>query len=258
MAGDNPPKQRREQTDRIAAISHRIAEIGQQISAPIRNLENKFVALIDEMQTNNEAAETREKEYQERSLREVKRSARWTIGFSFSNLILSAAVFWILWNQLHAMRIDHRAWIRIEHAIEPIVYGQPLQAKFNVINTGKTPAKQVNMVYLVEKVATGSSPNFTSAPGMKSFSGLLIPNGSYPVTVARYSESGHLDPLVLTKTDVDEIMSGKAYVAIIAKITYLDIYDIPHWINFCYWKSYSLGDYNSRECVKYNDVDNNN
>jgi hypothetical protein len=67
VAGDNPPKQpkedseRREQAKRIAEISHRISGIGPQISAQISGLGHRLTSLIDQIQTDNKTTETREK-----------------------------------------------------------------------------------------------------------------------------------------------------------------------------------------------------
>ena len=71
-------------------------------------------------------------------------------------------------------------------------------------------------------------------------------------------DKADLDNLpLLTKTEVAEIESGESYIVVFARITYFDVYGISHWINFCSWQAHRPGNYSSRDCVEYNNVDNN-
>ncbi len=79
-------------------------------------------------------------------------------------------------------------------------------------------------------------------------------DNSVPMFTETYDLS---NPALLTKADIDDLNSGKAYVAVVGKITYIDVYGISHWIDYCHWQSFRPGPYEARKCVEYNDVDNN-
>jgi hypothetical protein len=264
VASEDPPKQPRERSERrkqgnsIAEISHRIADIGHQISVAIRDLGNQIFALTNQIHADNKTTDTREKENQDRSFHWVKVGTISSIVLSVFSLVTSGIALYVLNNQLYSMRVDHRAWITIEDIVfKPVEENKPLTVEFKIVNTGKTPAKHVNMFLSVEKVASSSSPTFTP-PSLKSFFGLISPNSPYIETVeSQKDKPDPFTPLLLTRTDVDEIKSGKSYIAAIATIEYLDIYDISHWVHHCFWKSEQIGTYTARQCVNYNQIDNN-
>lgn len=260
MAGNNPPKQPNPNTQGDKKDS-RIASIVQQISEPLRGLYNQFVALVNEIHANHEANETSQKKYQDSSLRWVKRGTVWSIALAVLNFILSGVVSIILWNQLHAQRIDQRAWIKIEHVLEEITENKPLWVKIHVTNTGKTPAKRVDGLFWLQKVASQASPNFASPGGahQASFTGILLPSSPINVRAARFTEQTPdiFNPPNLTKSDVEDIKYGRAYIAIFGKVTYFDIFDIPHWITFCGWEVRANGNYSAMECAEYNNIDKN-
>ena len=59
MASDDPPKEpakrieRRDKTNRIAEISHRIADIGNAISLAVRGVGDQIFTLRNQLQTEN-------------------------------------------------------------------------------------------------------------------------------------------------------------------------------------------------------------
>jgi hypothetical protein len=156
------------------------------------------------------------------------------------------------------MRIEQRAWIAIEHGFEPIAENKPLRAIVNLKNTGKTPAKNVDQRYSVQMVKSNESPNLNPVGGYTGFAALINPDTKAENKVPMFRATFDLlSPPLLTKADVDDLNSGKAYVAIVGRITYIDIYGVSHWIDFCDWRSSHRGTYSSRKCVEYNNLDDN-
>lgn len=160
---------------------------------------------------------------------------------------------------IRIFRQDQRAWINIRSRTQPIAENKPLKAKLTILNTGKTPAKRVIQKIVIQKVSSHESPTFTYSVFYNNFSPIINPNTArkIDVTMLTKEKSNPLDPPILTKADVDEINSGNAYVVVFGKIAYFDIYDIPHWITFCFWKAWRTGTYPTRPCSEYNEIDKN-
>lgn len=264
MANDNPPKhpgersQRRNQGNRISAISHRIAEIGHQISTSIRDLGRQFNTLTDEIQASNHTTDAREKENQNRSFRWVKIGTQASIVLSAFSVITSVLALVILNNQLHTMRIEQRAWIKISHELQPVAENKPLIAEITIKNIGKTPAKRIEGNYRVQKVRKDASPDMVSGNNFNNFIGILnqdTPSTSHVPMLRENTDI--LNPAILTKSDVAEIESGDVYIAVFGRLTYFDVYGTSHWINFCFWRTPKPGTYTSRGCVEFNNVDDN-
>jgi hypothetical protein len=260
MAQPDPPdhpnasRERREQAKGIAAI-------GQQISAPLRDLYNQFTALVDHIKTNNQTAERNQAEYQKSYLWWTKFSARSAVVFSFLSLVLSFLVFLILKNQFAVMRLDQRAWINISVTWQPIAENAPLTAVVRIVNAGKTPAKRIEEVFVIEKLRAQQPPSLTYSDllHLTGTVGIRIPNDPSETRVFMLNKEKPtvLDPPTLTKTDVDELNDGKAYIAVFGKVAYWDIHDIPHWIHYCTWHAPIPGVYAARQCSEYNDIDKN-
>jgi hypothetical protein len=64
---------------------------------------------------------------------------------------------------------------------------------------------------------------------------------------------------ILSASEYQELLDGKAYVAFYGRISYFDIFGTFHWVNFCGFGSPSSKSImvNTKKCVDYNDIDNN-
>lgn len=83
-----------------------------------------------------------------------------------------------------------------------------------------------------------------------AFHSLLPPGGHFVLKMR--SRGG------MTKDDIEELQSGSAYIVVIGKFNYEDIYDTPHWIKYCNPEFVGSGMYPaSAECVNSNETDNN-
>lgn len=266
MTSDNPPKQpnkrseRREQADRIAEISHRITDIGHAISVAVRGLGDQIFALTNQIQADSGATDTREKEHDTRSLFWVKWGTIFSIALSVFSLLTAVGALYVVYKQLSTMRIEQRAWITIEHKAAPIAENKPLITEIIIRNIGKTPAKQVVTTFQVEKVKRDHPPDLglIERKSVTTLIGIVNPNVIVPGNIPLLGEKSELlNPPVLRKGDVAEIKSGEAYIVAFGKVTYLDVYDTLHWIDFCSYQAKTPGTYNFGNCVQYNNVDNN-
>jgi hypothetical protein len=158
VTSDDPPKhpakrsEGREQAYHIAAIGHRIGEIGPQISAPIRDLGHQFSALVKQIHTDNKTTDTQEQVNHDRSFWWVKVGTIFSIVLGVSSLLTSGFALYVLYNQLYSMRIEQRAWIKIEYKGTQMEENKPLIAELIIKNIGNTPAKRLQANFMVKIV----------------------------------------------------------------------------------------------------------
>jgi hypothetical protein len=157
------------------------------------------------------------------------------------------------------MRIEQRAWIKIEHVATHFEENRPLIADLTIKNIGKTPAKRVDANFVIKIVKRDDAPDLKLVGSIfVAFSGLLNPDGVIPVPVTRLDKENLLDPLVLTKDEFVKFKSREAYIVVFGRLTYFDVYGTSHWIDFCAWPHNNRpGTYSSKECMDYNNVDDN-
>jgi hypothetical protein len=171
------------------------------------------------------------------------------------------------------MRQDQRPWVTITSRHGPIEEDGGLQDVLTLNDTGKTPAKDINIDADIEIVPHAASPRLaydrlhTIIP-----LNMLYPTVSTPVHVdrRRLSPITNADePWLISKPEKLSLLSGNSYSATYLFITYKDIYGVNHWQKWCVRRYYFTGigheeeralilDYSGAEaCNKYNDVDNN-
>jgi hypothetical protein len=169
------------------------------------------------------------------------------------------------------MRQDQRAWVYIENSVftgwkENI----PVIVHFNLVNRGKTPAKQIKANFILEKLSADTIPTFTyeGRPRFAPQTGILVPGFVDPkpfeVQSARWGSDSMgqvTQPWLLSKTDVEELNHGRAWVVLYGEIRYNDIFGTPHWIKLCEWTSGRVDLVRSsapaKACIDYNDADDN-
>jgi len=270
VTSENPPqktkdrKERKEETNRIAAISHRIAEVGPHFKAAIAGLTDQVSVLCKQIQADGKAAEAREKIHQDRSTLWLKWGTIVSTVLSFFSVVTAGLALYVLNKQLdsmnrqvESMQIEQRAWVKIELTAIQIEESKPLIAQLTVKNVGKTPAQQVNAALKVQVVKKESRPDLKlNGVLFTFFAGILNPEGTVPASVPMLKHTTDvLNPPILTKDEISELTSGAAYLVVYGKIEYGDVYGRSHWVQSCNWHSIKPGTYPSRECVQYNNVD---
>ncbi len=245
-----------EQEDRVSIREKKITVPLWQIAAHVEKIIN-----------NSSKREQYEKDYKNQNLRWMKCGIIFSASFSTISALIAYLTYTVLTsqttilsnqytlqeNQLRAMRVDQRAWVNIKFKPDDVEAGKPLRGTLKVVNTGKTPAKKISGIASLQIVASNKSPN--QKEGIlkdTTFSGLLFPGDELLFNLKSRDDKSDL---ALSKTDLEDLRSGKAYIAVLGKIGYEDIYDTPHWIKFCLWKDFASGTYSAAECVNFNETD---
>jgi hypothetical protein len=158
-------------------------------------------------------------------------------------------------------RLEQRAWITISVDAEgwEIAETEPVSCVVHVKNIGKTIAKKFEQNVVITVVPSDQRPNFSYPyKSYKTTTGILNPNDPFDRKILMLSRGGGiLDPPKLTKTQLEDLKAGKAYILAFGRIAYRDIYRVDHWVQFCTARTLVKGEYNYRECTEFNDVDDN-
>jgi len=149
--------------------------------------------------------------------------------------------------------LDQRAWVGPIHADGnlPAEVDKDFLISIQIKNSGKTFAKKVGVKWHTYPARKQEIPDFekemTSVPSETLNSvGLLPPQGESSIRV----RCGPITP----KAVLDVFRSDEIRYFIFGKITYVDVFDCPHWTTFCYvvktddpceiWESYNDADDN--------------
>jgi len=179
-------------------------------------------------------------------------------------LVVVAILQWLVFTrQLDAMRKDQRAWIA-ESDLSPLpfVAGQPLRFTWNVRNTGKSPAKNVEGKFYDEVVPNGGpQPHFdpSDTAADRFFTGVLMPNASLDVHPIRLktAQNGAIVPVPLSEAEKNSLAVQQAWVAIYGRIDFEDIFKTKHWVKFCFPYFPGPDLYTYMSCTRYNKMDDN-
>jgi hypothetical protein len=160
------------------------------------------------------------------------------------------------------VRQDQRSWLEVRGGLITTSEGRPVFAPITVTNIGKTPATNISIKAIVQKVINGSPPAllYEGRPINLETAGILYPTRSFDLHAMSMEK---LSPTVgvshaLTHAEFEELLEGKSYIAIYAEMTYTDIFGITHWVHFCVFDSPGHKTvFGGKACSDYNQVDNN-
>ncbi len=154
-------------------------------------------------------------------------------------------------------RLDQRAWVGPIHVILPeyvangkqvyIKEGQPMKIGVFVANSGKTPALKVKNNFATRFLKAGDEfdPNdHIKKPSIQA-SSVLQPGMNFSLKPLPEGNS--------SKSDVDDLTSGRYILYMFGLITYEDIFGRPHTSKFCLSLSPDLQTFTS--CSIYNEAD---
>jgi len=172
---------------------------------------------------------------------------------------------------LQVMRAEQRAWINVQTSSTQLEIGKPIVYPLIFGNTGKTPARNVNGVFIMEVLNSADEPSFDySSPLLKSTltDHALFPNS--PTTILGLTPLHQIpgtktvEPIELTQDLLDKFNNGQIWFAAEGKISYEDIFGVKHWMNICHAMFHAgsanfvgLPPVGTQRCVEYNDVDKN-
>lgn len=175
----------------------------------------------------------------------------------FVGFTVSVYVF-LAWVSIKTLHIDQRAWLEVSGVnlpSESVKEETPIIALAKVTNNGKTPAKKVVVQFVVVVLNSSSRVEFEYVEKQgTAFNGVMVPKQNIPVTV--YGGGKPAKPDILTKTEAENLLGGRMYIAIYGRGEYKDIFGEQHWFHYCGWNGYyPLGAaYYASDCTAYNDV----
>ena len=128
-----------------------------------------------------------------------------------------------------------------------------------LINTGKTPAKNVHGSIRVGIVTRGEPLDFNYRLGRahyESSAGTIFPNGFINQSFEAFQHAPEKpEAIILTRPLLDDIFSGKSIIVVHGKIIYNDVFGTEHWTTYCRYVLHP--ELISSECTRYNDTDDN-
>jgi hypothetical protein len=198
--------------------------------------------------------------------------------FTLALTITAIYQYRITANQLDVMRNDERAWVEFRSLFKKADDGTPIfqvaaretvNYPAQVINTGKTPAKNIVASIFVEIVNASEGPHLSYIDDLPTHSharvtsGILFPNTDSKWTIVRVDNG---IPSPATVNEVIALQSNTAFVVAYGIITYDDVFNEHHWTRFCHWASEPTGNYkepvgsptgnyNAEGCTEFNSVD---
>jgi len=170
--------------------------------------------------------------------------------------IFYAVVTYCMWRDSHKnFVIEERAWLSIDSMFPAPKENIPIESEVHITNTGKTPAKKIVSEFVVSIFKNTDAVKFEYSNQYRTGQvvGIMQPNGFVNTDVVKPVDQFH--PVLLTKTDVDDLQNGRAYWAVYGRGQYDDIFGETHWFHFCNWISnYKGGTYNTIGCTQYSDT----
>jgi hypothetical protein len=133
---------------------------------------------------------------------------------------------------------DQRARIVIASvACEPLT--PEVEKRLNVIvkitNSGKTPAKRIRAVAVVDPLPKGEKPTYSYSSDPVIQLGILEPNVEHQLRLlpVRSKSTGEERPL--PAEIFDQLKSGAIQLFTHGRIDYEDVFGQSHWVTFCYF-----------------------
>ncbi len=152
-----------------------------------------------------------------------------------------------------------RAWAGIKTVLppDPIKIGSTLKATVVLTNAGQTPALNFKNLVSIKVLKAGIQildPKYRiDSTTQNSLSTFLPGNVMYATTLPVESINSNQGAGLLSKEDLDDIVSGRFIVYVFGRITYDDIFSFHHFTNFCMYLKRDLINFTS--CDTYNEMD---
>jgi hypothetical protein len=165
---------------------------------------------------------------------------------------------------IEQFRLDQRAWVNPSSKGLAKESNNSMDWPFSVLNSGKTPAFKESAEMFGLMVANDESVSFDySLPNIgKDRLNTVIPNAQNEILgVPVYFNNNKSELVYFTPAVIEQIKAGKVVFILYARITYNDVFSVPHWVNFC---TYSFGapvgyvgkpPIAANQCAAYNKTD---
>lgn len=159
--------------------------------------------------------------------------------------MITIGIGMIYYFQLQQMKrqllIDQRAWVATNGVVGTPEGGKILVTQVNMINSGRTFAKNINVAGALRAYLRGVIPDFENEMRGAAHDrkpqdisqGIIAPNGQTSSTTHPPENAE-----ALTEPDVEALKKGYAKYFFFGQITYDDIFGKSHWLTFCFKLNY--------------------
>ncbi len=155
---------------------------------------------------------------------------------------------------------DQRAWLGISYGTYKYAISQTFGATYEVTDTGKTPARNVQGKAVTRFMKSGDTPSFTYEHGTNVDLGTMLPNvhqgGISWLMPFNVRKEKHIQPMKISDEMFRALHNGSGYIMIYGNIGYDSVFGAHHWIKFCATSGPTFFT-QPRECIDYNNVDGN-
>jgi hypothetical protein len=173
-----------------------------------------------------------------------------TIAIFFTGLLQWDAIREQRKEMQSASRLDQRAWIGVNSISGIPELGKPLTISVFFKNTGKTPAKRIQIASIIEGIPNDKTPNFPiENSATRTGQGIAAPQAEV-FSVNKFAHGQNLD-----KTIIQGITAGTYHIYVHGICEYDDIFDRHHWVTFCFRLRNDGNGYTAYK--EHNDTDSN-
>ena len=158
-------------------------------------------------------------------------------------------------------RQDERAWMAFKfmEGNLTLTIGKSFLVPTELVNTGKTPAKNVHGNIVVGVFKKGETLDFTYTLGHANYgirAGTIFPTGKIMESFEGIKHGRkQAEPIIFTAPLKDELFNAHSFIIVHGKIIYDDIFGIEHWTTYCRYVLHP--ELISEQCTRYNDTDDN-
>jgi hypothetical protein len=155
---------------------------------------------------------------------------------------------------------DQRAWLGVSYGTYRYTVNQPFGATYEVIDTGKTPTRNVSGEVVTKFMKNGEVPSFTYKIKTDVELGTMFPNVRQEaiswLIPPSLKKGEQVRPMKMSREMFDALHTGNGYIMVYGNIGYDSVFGAHHWIKFCATSGPTFFS-QPKECLDYNDVDNN-
>jgi hypothetical protein len=149
---------------------------------------------------------------------------------------------------------DQRAWLGISYGTYKYAVNEPFGVTFEVADTGKTPARNVNGMAVTYFLKAGEPvPPFSYDHRTNVDLGTMLP-GTKQAAISYLIPVGVPKQLIVSDSMVRAIKDKTGYILVYGRLEYDSVFGAHHWMTFC---ASNIEFIQPKGCVDYNGVDSN-
>jgi hypothetical protein len=198
----------------------------------------------------------------------------WIRVFTGVLTVVACFQWFITYGQLKVMRVDERPWVHLksprdqpkssDEVVAPddgeIVSGKVIRFPMKLVNTGKSPARNVHGRIFFAVLRADQQVRFDcvdkgdACPNNHMHAGIIFPGTELDAPGIRTRQYGLRDVLWIASEDEARAwQSGQAYMAVYGQVTYDDVDGGQHWSKFCNWRGHgsTLGGRGDTATIQY-------